>query len=75
MIIQQQAENLSQASCPAAVLDAPLLLEAGWDRLCSTLVFVDVPRDVRLARALRRGWTSEDFDSFNIVHYERIMHP
>jgi len=62
-IIERQATALAEASCPVAVLDAPLLLEAGWDRLCSTLVFVDVPRDVRLARALGRGWNSDEFEA------------
>ncbi len=42
------------------VLDAPLLIEAGWDRLCSKLVFVDAPRQLRLARAAARGWTERD---------------
>lgn len=60
-IVQEQAQTLAEHSCRVAVLDAPLLLEAGWDRLCNTLVFVDVPRDVRLARALGRGWTAADF--------------
>ena len=62
-IIQEQLDTLADGSCPVAVLDAPLLLEAGWDRLCSTLVFVDVPRDVRLVRALGRGWSSEEFNA------------
>ena len=46
---------------PLAVLDAALLLEAGWDRLCDYFAFVDVPEEVRLARALQRGWTERDF--------------
>ncbi len=62
-IIRRQADALAERSCAVAVLDAPLLLEAGWDRLCSTLVYVDVPRDLRLARALRRGWTSAEFEA------------
>jgi len=40
-----------------AVLDAPVMLKAGWDRMCDGLVFVDTPRHVRLARARQRGWT------------------
>ena len=32
-------------------LDAPLLLEAGWDKLCDKMVFVDAPWEARLARA------------------------
>jgi dephospho-CoA kinase len=44
-----------------AVLDAALLLEAGWDKLCDYFVYIDVPKEVRLARALQRGWTEGDF--------------
>ena len=60
-VLAQQAEHLRAAGCPVTVLDAPLLLEAGWDRLCNTLVFVDAPRPLRLARARERGWTEEEF--------------
>jgi dephospho-CoA kinase len=45
-------------SAPAAVLDAPLLFEAGVDRGCDVTVFVDAPRAVRLRRARARGWTA-----------------
>jgi dephospho-CoA kinase len=49
---------------PAAkfvVLDAAVMLEAGWDDACDKLVFVDAPRDVRLARVqAQRGWTEAD---------------
>jgi dephospho-CoA kinase len=51
-----QLSELRQTNCPAAVLDAALLLEAGWDRLCDQIVFVDVPREQRLERAQSRGW-------------------
>jgi dephospho-CoA kinase len=43
------------------VLDAPVMLEAGWHTLCNQIVFVDAPREVRLARAVARGWTETDF--------------
>lgn len=46
-----------------AVLDAPVMLESGWDKECDTIVFVDAPRDVRLARARQRGWSEAEFDS------------
>lgn len=45
------------------VLDAPLLLEAGWDQLCDKILFVDAPRWLRLQRAGQRGWTEADFDA------------
>ena len=42
----------------AVVLDAAILLEAGWDVLCDRIIFVAAPRDQRLARlAEQRGWT------------------
>jgi dephospho-CoA kinase len=55
-----EAESKENAS-PLAVLDAPLILEAGWDKMCTHLAFVDAPRELRLAHALKRGWTEEDF--------------
>jgi len=39
------------------VLDAPLVIEAGLNRLCDVMVFVDAPKKARLARvAKERGW-------------------
>lgn len=60
-LLEQQAEALANSGTTAVVLDAPLLLESGWDKLCSRLVFVDAPRAVRLLRAKTRGWSEEDF--------------
>jgi dephospho-CoA kinase len=56
-------DELACAGTPAAVLDAPLLLEAGWDTFTDRLVFVEAPRSVRLARARVRGWTEADFSA------------
>ena len=60
-LLEQEAERLATRGNRAAVLDAPLLLEAGWDRLCDIVVFVDAPRELRLARARKRGWSEADF--------------
>jgi dephospho-CoA kinase len=39
------------------ILDAAIMLEAGWDQQCDHIVFVDAPRAVRLARLKeKRGW-------------------
>jgi dephospho-CoA kinase len=56
-----QAAAQAAAGVRVAILDAPLILEAGWDKLCSRLLFVDAPRRARLARAVARGWTEEEF--------------
>ena len=49
---------------PAAkfiVVDAAVMLEAGWDKTCDRLVYVDARREIRLARLLARsGWTDAD---------------
>jgi dephospho-CoA kinase len=58
----QQDLSRAQANQPpprAVVIDAALLFEAGWDKLCDKIIFVDAPRDVRLERAIVRGWSAE----------------
>jgi len=48
----------------AVVLDAAVLLEAGWDDLCDLVVFVDAPRAERMRRAARqRGWSAQAFEA------------
>lgn len=45
-----------------AVLDIPLLLEGGLDRLCDLLFFVDAPEAARRARATaRHGWDAAEW--------------
>jgi dephospho-CoA kinase len=66
-LLRQEAEGMAAAGTPVAVLDAPLLLEAGWDDLCEKTVFVEAPREVRIGRALARGWTKEDFTAREAV--------
>jgi dephospho-CoA kinase len=63
-LLSQEAEALAATGrYKALVLDAPVMLEAGWHTLCDHIVFVDAPRQVRLARAQSRGWTEADFTS------------
>jgi dephospho-CoA kinase len=51
----------TSASVAPVVLDAPLLLEAGWADLCDRVLLVDAPRTVRLARvAARSGWSDAE---------------
>jgi dephospho-CoA kinase len=45
----------------AVLLDAAVLLEAGWRSKCDLVVFVDAPAAVRLQRVReRRGWAEEE---------------
>jgi dephospho-CoA kinase len=60
-LLRRQADALAAAGVRIAVLDAPLLVEVGWNEKCEKTVFVEAPPEARLARALARGWTKEDF--------------
>ena len=66
-----RVELMEQASRDPAVLayvwDSPLLLEAGLDALCDTVVYVDAPRADRLRRVAERGWDEAELDRREIV--------
>lgn len=48
---------------PAVVIDAPLLFEAGLDAECDAILFIDAPREARLARVrAARGWDEAELD-------------
>jgi dephospho-CoA kinase len=57
--VQRQIANLrGQPGLEAIVIDAALLLEAGWRRLCDRVVFVESRESDRQQRvALARGWS------------------
>lgn len=45
------------------ILDAALLLEAGWAPRCDSLIFVDTPLAVRRSRVLAsRNWAPEELE-------------
>ena len=66
IVHSERAKQIDQAArrgVAAVVIDAPLLFEAGVDRECDAVVFVDTPREVGLARAVEaRGWDEHEFD-------------
>ena len=53
------ARNLSGGRKPAVVLDVPLLIQAGWDDLCTHLVVVECEESVRQMRLAGRGWSPD----------------
>jgi dephospho-CoA kinase len=59
-----KAEIRRVESDPAArfvVLDAAVLLEAGWGAMCDKIVYLDAPRELRLMRLTTRShWTDAD---------------
>ena len=45
----------------AIILDAALLLEAGWADKCDAVIFIDTPVELRQQRAaVNRGWSAEE---------------
>ncbi|MDX1944108.1 MAG: dephospho-CoA kinase [Pirellulaceae bacterium] len=61
MRLQQEIAAIqSRPAAPrAAVLDAALLFEAGWEQVCDFVIFVEAPDHARQARAATRGWSAE----------------
>jgi dephospho-CoA kinase len=59
----QQRELARQRGHKIFVIDAPLLFEAGLDKECESVLFVDSPRSSRLTRvAASRGWSEHELD-------------
>jgi dephospho-CoA kinase len=63
-IEQQLADLIDRAhrdGRDGILLDAAVLLEAGWQDRCDAIVFVDAPEDVRRNRvAARSGWSADE---------------
>ncbi len=60
-LIQRRIRELAAGGAKLVVLDAPLLMEADLNNFCNTIIFVDSPREIRMARARSRGWNEEDY--------------
>lgn len=59
LVAELNAHRADRAA--VVVLDAALLLEAGWADLCTAIWFIDTPREQRQQRARLRGWSDEMF--------------
>ena len=60
---EQVARPVADPDVPLIVLDAPVLLEAGWDKYCGAIVYVHAPQAVRLGRVLQaRHWKKEELE-------------
>ena len=57
-------ETSKDPRVPLIVLDAAVMLEAGWNEVCDRLVFIEAPRAVRLERVARqRGWSEKEVEA------------
>ncbi|MDB5388277.1 MAG: Dephospho-CoA kinase [Planctomycetaceae bacterium] len=61
--LQQQITAAQAAGCAdAIILDAAILLEAGWRDFCDAVVMIEVSPEIRLQRVqANRGWTEAEF--------------
>jgi dephospho-CoA kinase len=58
---EQQILTIAQANPRSMILlDAPLLIEAGWLPRCSAVVFIDTPLERRQHFASQRGWSVDE---------------
>ena len=56
-------EAALNSATQAFIWDTPLLVETGVNRKCDAVIFVDTPREIRLARlAESRGWSADELD-------------
>ncbi|MHC4295621.1 MAG: dephospho-CoA kinase [Planctomycetota bacterium] len=60
-IEERIAERRRRKDVPAIVLDAAILFEAGWDKLCTHVLFVAADDAQRMRRAAERGWDAEQW--------------
>jgi dephospho-CoA kinase len=62
-IREEVDEARADPSVSLVVLDAAVMLEAGWDGTCDRIVYVHAPRTERLRRLQeRRGWTIKEVE-------------
>jgi dephospho-CoA kinase len=60
-IEQEVAQAQKDPAIRLIVLDAAVMLEAGWDGVCDRLVYIDAPEEERHRRvASARGWSPEE---------------
>lgn len=66
-LVRQEEQKFRAAACRArrraVLLDLPLLFETGADRRARVTITVSAPRDVQIARVLKRGLPREQIES------------
>ncbi len=58
--VRERLSLLKAAGYAAALVDAPLLFESGFDRECDAVLCVTAPSEVRIARILERDGITEE---------------
>jgi len=62
-IREEVVKGFHDPGCRFLVLDAAVMLEAGWNKACDRLVFIDTPKNQRLDWITKtRGWTEQQLE-------------
>ncbi len=61
-LLAQLDEAAARGGIDVVLLDAPVLLESGWETLCDAIAYIDTPREQRVERVRGRGWSAEELD-------------
>ena len=59
-VLKERLGKFEHDSEALVVLDAALMLEAGWAELCDEIWFVDTPLAMRIEQAANRGWPERE---------------
>ena len=59
--VHRQQKEHEKSGVQLCLLDAPLLLESGWEHLVDLIVFVSAPAEARWERVKVRGWTETEW--------------
>jgi dephospho-CoA kinase len=67
---EEIARGMADPAAQFVVLDAAVLLEAGWNTAVDRIVYIDAPRELRLARlAARSGWTEAELTARELAQW------
>jgi dephospho-CoA kinase len=62
-IREETADARNRSGVKFIILDAAIMLETGWHRICDKLMFVDTPAELRVSRlAETRGWDAKELE-------------
>ena len=67
--VRRQRERHERNGVQLCLLDAPLLLESGWEHLVDQIIFVETPAEVRWNRVKSRGWTETEWQQRETVQF------
>jgi len=59
--VARQRKEHEQNGVPLCLLDAPLLLESGWNHIVDQIIFVEAPIEARWDRIQSRGWSETEW--------------